>query len=285
MKTSADIQENSVVPEVKTSVCLNCGAEVSSHFCADCGQRYPQHRLTMRELLHLSWGSLVDFDRGFLFTVKELFKHPSAVISDYINGRRVVYTNPVKYLFLWLGISTFIGFSLVDIDVLSQRMSQQQFKKSSVQTEIKSEKAKQRLEQSRKTTLQMQRLMIQNPQFTYAILIPIAGMFTYLFFKKQGYTYAEHLLLNAYITTQTIILNLPVYVLYWLFPTHFGAISITSLLIVALCYTAIAASFFYKSSYLKAGAKALVAHVLAYFVFGILLIVLMIAYIIFLLPK
>ena len=233
MKTEVQFIENSIAEKNKTAHCQNCSHELTGEFCAVCGQKYPQNRLTMKELLHLAYEAFFDFDRGFFFTLKELFLHPQQVIRAYLQGKRIVFTNPVKYLFLWLGLSTFIAFSFLDVDGFTQEMSQEvQWKK--VNTESAAKKAK--VEKLMKQMNQMQKLVLQNPQFVYAVLIPILSFCTFLFFRGQRLTYAEHLLANTYVMSQTIIVTIPSYVFYYWFPKYLMVVTMASLLLSVLYY-------------------------------------------------
>ncbi len=243
----------------KIPVCQNCGETVSGQFCAACGQKHPQTRLTIKVLLHQMYESVFDFDRGFFFTVKELVIHPQLVIRNYLAGRRVIYTNPFKYLLLWLGLSTFIGLSLMDMDAFTRQMTQEVQWQQPTKKSAESEKKRKQVE---KQTSQLQQTMLQNPQFMYAVLVPMLSMCSLWLFRKKGYTYAEHLLLDTYLMAQTIIITIPVYLLFFLFPKHLVLVSLISSLVAALYY-AFAGMVIFNGTLLTAF-KSLFSYIFAY---------------------
>ncbi|MDJ1467905.1 DUF3667 domain-containing protein [Xanthocytophaga flava] len=259
--------QTAVLKEVQPADCKNCGNPVTETFCGHCGQRQLQPRLTIKELLSLAYESLVDFDRGFLFTTTKMFTRPQGVIADYITGKRIIYTNPVKYLLLWLGISTFIGFSILDMDAFTQKITEQ------VQTQkpvFKNKKQQEKYQTANARVQQFQQFITQNPQFMYAILIPILALGSSVFFRKQRYTYAEHLLMNTYTMAQSALFSIPGYLLYRYFPTHFIIDSILSTSIAAIYYSVVGVLFFYRKSYFTAAVKSLMNYVIAYMLFFLL---------------
>ncbi len=80
--------------------CANCGAEPSGPYCAGCGQRHPDGRMTLRGL----WSDFVarafNLDRGLLHTLARLAGGPGRVPADYVEGRRRRYTHPLSFYLL-----------------------------------------------------------------------------------------------------------------------------------------------------------------------------------------
>lgn len=262
MKTETYSPENSITPTGKTSTCHNCGTVVTGQFCADCGQRYPQSRLTMKELLHLAYESVFDFDRGFFFTMKELFLHPHQVIHNYWQGKRVVYTNPIKYLLIWLGLSTFIGLSILDVDTFTRQMTQEMHLPQGHESTAEFSAKQARIQEQ---TAQIQRMTIQNPQFMYVVLVPLLSVCSIWMFRKKRNTYAEHLVMDTYLMAQTTIITIPVYVLFMIFKEHLMLVAMVSSLMAAGYYACITMFVFQG----KTGAliKGLLAYVLSYLIF------------------
>jgi hypothetical protein len=86
--------------------CTNCGASRAGEFCAGCGQRVVD-RLTVRGIVQQIAHDVLNLDRGLLFTALELTRRPGDAIRDYVDGKRVRYTGPVKYFILTLAVTTF----------------------------------------------------------------------------------------------------------------------------------------------------------------------------------
>lgn len=87
--------------------CQNCGYVVSGNYCSDCGQSHEVKRIdknyAFQELLNL-----IGFEKGFIFTCKELLIKPGVTIQEYINKNRQKVTKPVTFLIL-----TSVIYSLV----------------------------------------------------------------------------------------------------------------------------------------------------------------------------
>ncbi len=258
--------QNSIFQEAQTPACQNCGAVVSGRFCAACGQKYPQERFTVKALLHSAYEHTFEFDRGFFFTLRELFLHPARVIRDYLAGRRSIYANPVKYLAILLGISTVLTFAFLDTEKFTKQTYQQMV---SQQTAKVSQKQMRRLQEAQADLSALQLELFQYPQLMYALLVPLLSAFTLLFFRRSGFNYAENLVFNTYISAQSIVLFVPFYPLYKILPDQIGAISQWGLLAAGLYFAGSGAVFFKRKSYLMAGLKAFAAYCLAYLLFSL----------------
>lgn len=77
--------------------CANCDAPITANFCATCGQRTRVQKLSVRHLVATTLGELTSFEQPLLRTLRGLLLHPGRVVTDYVAGRRVRYTNPIKW--------------------------------------------------------------------------------------------------------------------------------------------------------------------------------------------
>ena len=84
----------------RSAQCLNCGDKLQGNFCAHCGQRNDAARLKLRSIAASFFGHLIELDAPIFRTAGRLTISPGAVCRDYIEGRRIRYTNPLKYAFL-----------------------------------------------------------------------------------------------------------------------------------------------------------------------------------------
>lgn len=97
--------------------CLNCGHKVTSNFCANCGQSAAVKRLKMPEILGAFFQNAFFFDGRLLQTIIKLFKQPGVVAREFIEGKRVQYTNPFALYLLLSGLSIAL-FKIGNIDML-----------------------------------------------------------------------------------------------------------------------------------------------------------------------
>lgn len=89
-----------------TIVCKNCSNEVSGNFCSNCGQRTNTHKLNMHFVLHDLQHGLFHFDKGILYTAKELLTRPGHTIREYLEGKRVRHFQPLSFVIV---LATFYG--------------------------------------------------------------------------------------------------------------------------------------------------------------------------------
>ena len=87
-----------------TTTCLNCGAELTSKYCPDCGQKASIERLTWHHLSKELTHFFTHIEHGFLRTTKELLTKPGLLQKNYLDGKRKIYHKPTSYLLIWIAI-------------------------------------------------------------------------------------------------------------------------------------------------------------------------------------
>ena len=66
--------------------------------CSECGQKFAEPFHTSRIFKDV-WSHFLELDYKFIRTIKEIFTAPGTLINNYLHGKRVLYTNPFKFLF------------------------------------------------------------------------------------------------------------------------------------------------------------------------------------------
>jgi hypothetical protein len=160
--------------------CTNCGASRAGEFCAGCGQRAVRGRLTVRGIVKQVAHDVLNLDRGILFTGLELTRRPGDAIRDYVEGKRVRYTGPVKYFILTLALTTFATAQLGVMDEAAAGMVKGMGDGAPVTEE------------------QASRFMSQWMTLFMALGVPFTAAATAQLFRRARMTYAEHLVLNLY---------------------------------------------------------------------------------------
>lgn len=89
-------------------VCANCGGSVAGPYCSQCGHREFAGRHTLRRMVLVPLGQLLNLYRGFLYSALRLTVAPGNAVRDYLAGRVALYTHP----FIYLTIS-FTAFALM----------------------------------------------------------------------------------------------------------------------------------------------------------------------------
>lgn len=84
--------------------CVNCGAEVNSRYCPDCGQQNPAKKIKFLNLYHDFQSRIYGFDGMFPRTLRDLTLRPGIAAAEYIKGNRIKYNGPVGYFFLMITV-------------------------------------------------------------------------------------------------------------------------------------------------------------------------------------
>jgi hypothetical protein len=98
--------------ERKEKKCLNCGADLYDRFCHKCGQENIEPRQSFWQLTVHFFEDLTHFDGKFFTTVKYMFTKPGLLTSEYVNGKRAAYVNPIR-MYLFVSAMFFIVFGML----------------------------------------------------------------------------------------------------------------------------------------------------------------------------
>ena len=88
--------------------CKNCNTEITLKFCPSCGQAAYIHRIDGRYIIH-EIEHVLHFERGILYTVKELFIRPGQTIKDYITENRSRLVKPIIFIIITSLIYTLVN--------------------------------------------------------------------------------------------------------------------------------------------------------------------------------
>jgi hypothetical protein len=160
-----------------TNHCLNCNQTIESNYCPSCGQKATTHRFSMHHfIMHDLVHGVFHIDKGFLYTIKELFTRPGHSIREYIEGKRAKHFNYFTFIILIITIGHLVG-NISDIKLID--------------TTHYFSNDQETLEQSQKITSQY-------PKVFTLLKIPFLALFTSLFFSKSKLNFTEYLILNIY---------------------------------------------------------------------------------------
>jgi len=170
--------------------CRNCNTQVvdESRFCTNCGEKIPFKRLTVKSILTSAFQNFLDIDNKFLKTFRNLFIRPEVVIDDYAKGFRKNYVNVIGYL----GIAvTLVGLQFFILKKFYPEL-----------LSVGAETAKSNVFDTQKV---MDAFYNYQGLLTIA-LIPLFSLASrFLFIDSKKYNIAEHFVINAYTTSQGII--------------------------------------------------------------------------------
>jgi hypothetical protein len=152
------------------TTCKNCTHLFKGNFCPQCGQSAKEHSINATYFLHDIPHSILHIDKGFAYTLKELFIHPGKMLKEYLAGKRVRHFKPFAFVII---LSTICTLLKKGIEYL--------------------------LTQNNATVKLHTSFFTKYPALLIFLMIPILSLVTWLFFKKRGFNYWEHFLVNTYL--------------------------------------------------------------------------------------
>lgn len=190
--------------------CRNCGKELIGSYCYFCGQKADLKPINFQFVLSEIRNGIMQIDRGFVYTVKELFTRPGHTIREYIEGKRVKHFKPISLVLLlaliygilvhYLGTSSFLSDFMAGFNERGEESG---------------------TDYAQVTTLLS--WLINNYQYTSLLFIPLWSLASYLIFLRKPYNYFEHFLLVTFLTAQRTFIDI-------VFVLLAGFVPITSIL-------------------------------------------------------
>lgn len=171
--------------------CKNCDAIVTGKFCSVCGQNANVSKITYAHLSNEISENILQVNKGFLFTLYQLFSKPGRSIQDYLDGKRKNLTKPITYLLI---LST-IYFFCTNLTGQNTWMNDAiiGFTNGAIGSEEVEIPA-------------MITWFANNYAYTTLFLLPIFSLASYVCFARYKANYLEHIVLNSYITGQQAII-------------------------------------------------------------------------------
>ena len=168
--------------------CQNCNSKNVENYCPNCGQIKVISRITFADLIKDLLGNLSNFESTFFKTIKYLIIKPRIIITDYINGKRKSYFNPIKILLLVLTVKTILEIKIINNDTKTEQSLADELINGDYWKLI----------------------------FIF-IFIPFFSFFSKILFKKYNYSYAEYLIINSYLFSITSLFTIVIYIFKILF--------------------------------------------------------------------
>lgn len=165
--------------------CINCGNEVSGNFCAHCAQSTKTHRINFKEAWRDFWSRVYGFDGMMPRTLRDLTVNPGLVGREYLRGVRVKYYGPVGYFFLMITLYLLVA-SLLNVDFKDLMGKGKNFVPIAT-------------EQTRIYQLALEFVADNIKLIAFAIVPFHAIASRYIFFRRRGLNFLEHLVIPFYL--------------------------------------------------------------------------------------
>ncbi len=88
--------------------CKNCNTIINSKFCPDCGQPASLKRIDGKYMIH-EIEHVVHFERGILYTIRELTINPGQNIWKYLSENRSRLVKPIIFIIITSLIYTILN--------------------------------------------------------------------------------------------------------------------------------------------------------------------------------
>jgi hypothetical protein len=172
-------------------ICKNCGNSFTGDFCSNCGQAKTSKinfhflRLELQKILF-------HFDNGFIYSLKQLFTRPGHSVREYIEGKRIKHFKPFSMVIL-LATLYILLYNYFHVDIFKP-----------------SESGSEYLENANAWITK---------HFSWITLatIPYYTVGTFICFRKQGYNFAEYLVLNTFKAAQRLSISIIAFPLIYFF--------------------------------------------------------------------
>ena len=184
------------------NICKNCGNKFEGKYCSNCGQDAHTHFINGHYIWHDIQHGLLHIHKGFFYTAAQLFIRPGECIRGFIKGKRIQHFGPISMLIL---VGTLYGFLYHTLHVNVMKFAPHEIMDFD----------------------KLNEWVATHYAFITLFTIPFYALFSNLIFRKQGYNFYEHIVLNCYLAAQRLsfhILALPLF----LFAKNQGEINFVS---------------------------------------------------------
>ncbi|WP_028668854.1 DUF3667 domain-containing protein [Runella zeae] len=97
--------------------CKNCNTEVTSNYCPNCGQPKNVKRIDGHYIIH-EIEHVLHFERGILFTIRELIINPGQNIQNYLSENRSRLVKPIIFIIITSLIYSILTAQLQIVNLL-----------------------------------------------------------------------------------------------------------------------------------------------------------------------
>jgi hypothetical protein len=225
-------------------------------------------RLSFKNLAY-EFAEAFNLDKGLVHTFKGLCIRPTETIRGYLDDKRDLVTNPIKYFLLIVGTTILIGtqngYYENNVDFIKGIEQGISMSDSEINTDKASAK-KQELVNIVKSAYFDYFLPYQN--IWTALTIAFSSFFSFLFFRKSGFNYVEHNVINTYIYVHTFLVMTLIIIFdlnmdYWFYPYLFYFLILSLIVYKGL----------FGNSWWKTIFKTILAYTASIFIFMIILFV------------
>jgi hypothetical protein len=165
---------------------------VERNFCGHCGQSKNFSRINFSGFINNLSDSVFQVNRGLFFTSWSLLVRPGESLKNFLEGKRKPYFKPFAFL---LTLSTFY-FLIAELTHQSTWIDAFYSGWMSGASDFKQESNAQKV----------LGWFVYNYRFSILFLLPVYSLASFLSFRKFGFNYLEHIVINCYISGQQALI-------------------------------------------------------------------------------
>ena len=198
--------------------CLNCGAQVATRFCPECGQENTDYRVSLGRLLGDLFEELFQLESRLWRTLWTLVRRPGLLTVEYNAGRRVRYTTPLRLYLVCSVVYFFVG-SVMPRERISDNVKfdmGDEAKLVQAEQKVDSPWVKRLLERVRvvqhdpaAASRRAQQAIVDYAPKIAAVLVPLLAFMTWIFFRRKKLFFVEHLVFALHAHATAFLLLLP----------------------------------------------------------------------------
>ncbi len=222
-------------------ICKNCKAETTQNYCANCGQPAILKRVDGKYILQ-EIRNVLNFEKGILFTIRELAVNPGNSILEFLNESRNRLVKPIVFLLVTSLIYTILN-------------SVFHFEDGYINYADNKETA----------TLSIFKWIQGNYGYANIFMALFIGIWLKLFFRKYRFNFYEILILLCFIMGMAML----IYSIFGIVEslTHINIMQVGA--IAALIYTTYAVGQFFDKRKIMSYVKAFFAYLLGMLTFSL----------------
>ncbi|WP_300977742.1 DUF3667 domain-containing protein [Flavobacterium sp.] len=229
--------------------CKNCNKEVTSKFCPECGQPTNLKRIDGKYIIH-EIEHVLHFERGILYTIRELTTNPGQNIRNYLIENRSRLVKPILFIIITSLIYTILNHLFHMEDGYVKFHEAKDEASSAVGSIVK---------------------WVQG-HYGYANIMMgvFIALWLKLFFRKSNYNFFEILIMLCFVMGMGMLIFSIFVIMQGI--THFNLMTIAGVTGVAYCVWAIGQFYDKKKplSYIK-GLFAYILGMITFWIFPVLI--------------
>jgi hypothetical protein len=222
--------------------CKTCNSEITLNYCPNCGQPKKLKRIDGHYIIH-EIEHVLHFERGILYTVKELCVNPGQTIRNYISENRSRLVKPIFFIIIASLIYTLISHFFH----LEEYVKHEGLEKSAVGSIMKWIQA----------------------NYGYANILTGAFVAIWLkvFFKKYGYNFYELLIMLCFV----LGISMLIFAFFGIIEGILHFKLLTAAGVIGLLYLVWATGNFFEKNKIGNYVRALMAYLLGTITFYIII--------------